>query len=170
MALIICVQFINVGIILDVLLFGGRVLPFRSKHAVVLRPATANPHNQNKKQPMRSIPDWVWFYLWPVDQMAWDFLPVAKCSNVKSKQFNETLLPIALKAAVTTGEQRKSSTVFSTSKRKRIRLLQTYCGLARILGGGGQRRFVNCVANYYAWYVCRIGPIVEFKVHLISLR
>ena len=30
-ALIICVQFINVGIILDVLLFGGRVLPFRSQ-------------------------------------------------------------------------------------------------------------------------------------------
>ena len=31
MALIMCVKFINVGIILDVLLFGGRVLPFRSQ-------------------------------------------------------------------------------------------------------------------------------------------
>ena len=113
-------------------------------------------------------------------------MPVAKCNNVKSKRFSETLLPIVLKAAVTTGEQRKSSTVFSTSKRKRIRLLQTYCWLARILGRGGQRHFVNCVARfqpdlskflgclccaiYYARYVCRIGPIVEFKVHLISLR
>lgn len=116
---------------------------FEVKHAVVLRPATANPHNQNKKQPMRSSPDWVWFYLWPVDKMAWDFLPVAKCNNVKSKQFSETLLPIVLKAAVTTGEQRKSSTVFSTLKRKRIRLLQAYRGLARILGGSGQRHFVN---------------------------